>query len=109
MGILVEKDEERSKLGERISSDLRERAKKTSQRDDPDFVEQSEYRWPGSAHKCSLGTLRSHTLFQFGNNGMFLRGHVSEDISELGGHAGQIFFLDHGYHPVNIGVIYGRR
>ena len=43
MGILVEKDEERSKLGERISSDLRERAAKTSRRDDPDFVEQSEY------------------------------------------------------------------
>ena len=43
MGILVEKDEERSKLGERISSDLRERAAKTAQREDPDFVEQSEY------------------------------------------------------------------
>jgi len=43
VGILVEKDEERSKLGERISSDLRERAEKTSQRNDPDFVEQSEY------------------------------------------------------------------
>jgi hypothetical protein len=43
VGILVEKDEERSKLGSRISADLRERAEKTAQREDHDFVEDSEY------------------------------------------------------------------
>ncbi len=43
MGILVEKDEERSELGRRISADLRERAAKSSQREDVDLVEQSEY------------------------------------------------------------------
>ena len=43
MGILVEKDEERSKLGSRISADLRERAEKTAQQEEKDFVEDSEY------------------------------------------------------------------
>ena len=43
MGILVEKDEERSKLGERISADLRERAVRTAKQEDKDFVEDSEY------------------------------------------------------------------
>jgi type VI protein secretion system component VasF len=41
--IFVEKDEERSELGRRISADLRERAEKTSEREDVDLVEDSEY------------------------------------------------------------------
>ena len=36
MGILVEKDEERSKLQERIAADLRERASRTSDDDGDD-------------------------------------------------------------------------
>ncbi|MBR5418669.1 hypothetical protein IK110_00220 [Candidatus Saccharibacteria bacterium] len=43
MGILVEKDEERSKLGSRISADLRERAERTAKQEDQDFVEDSAY------------------------------------------------------------------
>lgn len=43
MGILVEKDEERSELGRRISADLRERAEKSSKQEDYDVVEDSEY------------------------------------------------------------------
>ena len=43
MGILVEKDEERSELGRRISADLRERAAKTSKQEDYDAVEDSGY------------------------------------------------------------------
>ena len=43
MGVLVEKDEERSELGRRISADLRERAEKTSSREDYDAVRDSEY------------------------------------------------------------------
>ena len=43
MGIIVEKDEDRSKLSRRINSDLRERAQKTSQMEDIDGVEDSEY------------------------------------------------------------------
>lgn len=43
MGILVEKDEERSQLGSRISADLRERAERNSKQEDHDFVEESEY------------------------------------------------------------------
>lgn len=43
MGILVEKDEDRSELGRRISADLRERAAKSSKQEDIDLVEDSEY------------------------------------------------------------------
>ncbi|MBR3176690.1 hypothetical protein IKF25_01820 [Candidatus Saccharibacteria bacterium] len=43
MGILVEKDEERSKLSERINSDLRERLESTSKQEDYDGVMDSEY------------------------------------------------------------------
>lgn len=43
MGILVEKDEERSELGRRISADLRERAVRASKQEDYDGVEDSEY------------------------------------------------------------------
>lgn len=43
MGILVEKDEERSELGRRISADLRERAVRASKQEDYDAVEDSEY------------------------------------------------------------------
>jgi len=43
VGILVEKDEDRSELGRRISADLRERAEKSSKREDVDLVEDSEY------------------------------------------------------------------
>ena len=43
MGILVEKDEERSKLGSRISADLRERAERSAKQEDQDFVEDSAY------------------------------------------------------------------
>ena len=43
MGILVEKDEDRSELGRRISADLRERAAKSSKQEDYDMVEDSEY------------------------------------------------------------------
>lgn len=43
MGILVEKDEERSKLGSRISADLRERAERSAKQEDTDFVEDSAY------------------------------------------------------------------
>ena len=43
MGIMVEGNEERSKLQERISADLRERARKTSKDEDVDLVEDSEY------------------------------------------------------------------
>ena len=49
MGILVEKDEEQSKLQERIAADLRERAARTSRNDgdddddDVDLEEDSAY------------------------------------------------------------------
>ena len=46
MGILVEKNEERSKLQDRITADLRERAATTSKNDggkDGDVVEDSAY------------------------------------------------------------------
>ena len=45
MGILVEKDEERSKLQERITADLRERSKRTSkiEGDDVDLEDDSAY------------------------------------------------------------------
>ena len=46
MGILVEDNEERSKLQERITADLRERARTTSKDEDVeeiDLVEDSEY------------------------------------------------------------------
>lgn len=42
MGILVEKDEDRSELGRRISADLRERAQRSSKQEDYDGVEDSE-------------------------------------------------------------------
>lgn len=41
MGILLEKDEERSRLQERIAADLRERASETSKTSDYDGVEDS--------------------------------------------------------------------
>ncbi len=43
MGILVEKEEDKSKLSRRINADLRERASKTSKREDYDGVMDSEY------------------------------------------------------------------
>lgn len=42
MGILVEKDEDRSELSRRINADLRERATKTSKQEEYDSVEDSE-------------------------------------------------------------------
>lgn len=43
MGILVEKDEERNKLSERINTNLRERLESTSKQEDYDGVMDSEY------------------------------------------------------------------
>ena len=44
MGIIVSKDnDENSRLNERITADLRERAQKTAAGDDPDLVEDSDY------------------------------------------------------------------
>ena len=43
MGILVEDDNERSRLQNRITADLRERANSTSKQEDVDLVEDSEY------------------------------------------------------------------
>ena len=44
MGIVVSKnDDEHTKLNERISADLRERANKTTLGEDPDLVEDSDY------------------------------------------------------------------
>lgn len=44
MGIIVSKNnEEKSKLNERITADLRERANKTTLGEDPDLVEDSDY------------------------------------------------------------------
>lgn len=43
MGIMVEGNEERSKLQERISADLRARSRATSKDEDVDLVEDSEY------------------------------------------------------------------
>lgn len=43
MGILVSKDEENTKLTERINSDLRTRVQSTSGEEDADFVADSEY------------------------------------------------------------------
>ncbi len=43
MGVLVQKDEDNSELSRRISADLRERAQKTSKREDYDGVKDSEY------------------------------------------------------------------
>ena len=43
VGIMVANNEERSKLQERISADLRERSRATSKDEDVDLVEDSEY------------------------------------------------------------------
>ena len=43
MGIIVSKDEENSKLQERIDADLRTRVQQTSEPTDKDFAEDSEY------------------------------------------------------------------
>ena len=43
MGIMVQKDEDKSKLNEQINADLRERAERTSKEMDPDYVEDSDY------------------------------------------------------------------
>lgn len=43
MGVLVEKEEDRSELSRRINADLRERASRTSRQEDYDAVEDSEY------------------------------------------------------------------
>lgn len=44
MGILVNKDlDERSELQKKITADLREKAQRTSKKDDVDHVEDSEY------------------------------------------------------------------
>lgn len=44
MGIIVSKNnDENSRLNQRITADLRERAQKTAAGDDPDLVEDSDY------------------------------------------------------------------
>lgn len=43
MGIMVQKNEDKSKLNEQINADLRERAARTSREMDPDYVEDSDY------------------------------------------------------------------
>lgn len=44
MGIIVSKNnDENSRLNERITADLRERAQKTAMGSDPDLVEDSDY------------------------------------------------------------------
>ncbi|MBO7720515.1 hypothetical protein J6S35_02685 [Candidatus Saccharibacteria bacterium] len=44
MGIIVSKNnEENSRLNQRITADLRERAQKTTLGEDPDLVEDSDY------------------------------------------------------------------
>ena len=43
MGIMVQKNEDKSKLNEQINADLRERAERTSKAMDPDYVEDSDY------------------------------------------------------------------
>lgn len=43
MGVLVEKEEDRSELSRRINADLRERASRASHQEDYDAVEDSEY------------------------------------------------------------------
>lgn len=43
MGIMVQKNEDGSKLNEQINADLRERAERTSKEMDPDYVEDSDY------------------------------------------------------------------
>lgn len=43
MGIMVSKEDENVKLTERINSDLRSKANETSEFDDKDFTENSEY------------------------------------------------------------------
>jgi len=43
MGILVQETGKRSELQERITSELREKAQRTSQEDDIDLVEDSTY------------------------------------------------------------------
>lgn len=53
MGILVQKDEDRSGLTERINADLRERASRNSKQEDVDLVRDSEYL---SGTKRSSGT-----------------------------------------------------
>ena len=53
MGILVQNDEERTGLTERISADLRERAARSSKQEDVDLVKDSAYL---SGTKRSSGT-----------------------------------------------------
>ncbi|MDO4889600.1 MAG: hypothetical protein Q4A25_02840 [Candidatus Saccharibacteria bacterium] len=43
MGIMVQKNEDNSKLNDMINADLRERAERTSKEMDPDYVEDSDY------------------------------------------------------------------
>ena len=43
MGVIVQKDQDDSKLNRQITADLRERATRTSREMDPDYVEDSEY------------------------------------------------------------------
>ena len=43
MGIMVQKNEDRSKLNEQINADLLERAARNSKEMDPDYVEDSDY------------------------------------------------------------------
>ena len=43
MGIMVQKNEDNSKLNDMINVDLRERAERTSKEMDPDYVEDSDY------------------------------------------------------------------
>ena len=43
MGIMVQKNEDNSKLNDMINADLRERAERTSKEMDPEYVEDSDY------------------------------------------------------------------
>lgn len=43
MGIIVNKNDDKSKLNQRITADLRERAVRASKASDPDLVEDSDY------------------------------------------------------------------
>lgn len=43
MGIMVQKNDDNSKLNDMINADLRERAERTSKQMDPDYVEDSDY------------------------------------------------------------------
>lgn len=43
MGVIVQKDQDHSRLNRQITADLREKAARTSRSLDPDYIEDSEY------------------------------------------------------------------